>query len=221
MTLVFGCSQVKIEPYNISNNSTSVGTNAKGDPIASPDVKKEIISIKVVEDFIKSIKNSDAEALKSIMSPSGLILIRNFSSGNGARGKDIRNLYLADKIPVNLQFVVSSEVPISLNQLFDKSQQTEIANIPMVKLNDNGFHFKDDLKSNMFGPPTNDVRDICGEITSTAETNNQYSPRIFELVGDEIVLTESALVADSPVGVWAVFVKVDDKYFLRAIIDLK
>ncbi|MEW6573238.1 MAG: hypothetical protein AB1374_06355 [Bacillota bacterium] len=220
--LVSGCSSTKVEQNNTVNNSSSIinkSTNIDSTPATKLDANKEVVSIKIVEDFIKSIKTNDAEALKRIISPSGLIVIRNSSSGNGARGKDVRNLYLPDKIPSNLQFEVSGELPIVLHDLF--KTEVEIKDIPVERLNNINFNFKDDSKSNIFGPPTDEVRDICGEMTSTRDKNNQYSSKIFRLGDKEIVLTESALVADLPTGVWAVFEKLNEKYFLRAVINLR
>ncbi|MDQ0285168.1 hypothetical protein J2Z49_000258 [Desulfofundulus luciae] len=223
IALVSGCSFTKIKSDNILNNGSNIinkDANIDGAFTTKLGANKEVDSIKIIEDFIKSIKNNDAEALKRITSPSGLIIIRNFSSGSGARGKDIRNLYLPDEIPSNLQFEVSGEVPIILHDLF-KKEQIGIKDMPVERLNDLNFNFKDDSKSNILGPPTDEVRDICGKITSTKDTNNQYSSKIFRLGDKEIVLTESALVADSPIGVWAVFEKLNGKYFLRAVIDLR
>lgn len=220
LVFVSGCSSANNTSNEISNSTKKI-TNIESTAITKPVDSEEEDSTKTIDDFIKSIKSNDAEALKRIISPSGLIIIRNFSSGNGARGKDIRNLYLADKIPTNLQFEISGEAPVILSELFKRSQEIEIKNITVESINGNNFNFKDDSKNNMFAPPTEEVIDICGEITSTKDTNNQYNPKIFNLEDKEIVLTESALVADSPVGVWAIFEKANNKYFIKSVIDLR
>lgn len=53
------------------------------------------------------------------------------------------------------------------------------------------------------------------------DDSNQYVPKAYNLGDREIALTESTLVADLPVGVWAVFEKKDSKFYLRAIINLR
>ena len=221
ITLILGCSSEKIEPANTSNSNNSTNNDSTENPATSPDIKSYSGFIQVIGDFIMYVKSSDTESLKSIVSPSGLIVIRNFSSGSGARGKDIRIITLANEIPGNLQFEVTGELLIILDELYGKFQQTQIVNTPVVKLNDSIFNFKDNAKNRVYEPSTDNVIDICGEIISTIGVNNQYSPKIFELGDDEIVLTESALIADSPIGVWTVFKKADDRFFLRAIIDLR
>ena len=170
----------------------------------------------VIEDFILSIKNNDAESLKQMISPSGLIVIRNFCSGFGNRGKDIRGLYSIDDIPDDLQFDVIDEIPVSLHDFFKKIQQGEVIDMPVTQINDRYFGFTDDIKTKNYGPPTEEVTDLCCYLTS-----NDFSPGIFELGEKEVVLTESSLVNYAPIGVWAVFEKQDDTYLLRAIIDLR
>lgn len=204
----------KVNHDNLSNASSD-----SINKITKSEINKETEEEKVVENFINAVKTNDAEDLKQIISPSGLIVIRNFSSGNGTRGKDIRDLYLADNIPTNLEFVVSGESPIVLKNLLRESLKNKVESIPVEKINDN-FNFKDNSKNSTIEPSTDDVRDICSEITSANDKNNQCAPKIFSLGDKEIALTESALVADSPAGAWIVFEKINKRYFLRAIIDL-
>jgi hypothetical protein len=214
-----GCSSKIIGSEETSNYNGSVKNevNVVENSTSSLSNVEENSLTRDIEDFILSIKNNDAESLKHIISPSGLLIIRNFSSGNNARGKDIRNLYSIDKIPANLQFEISGEVPITLHELFNKSQQGKVNNIPVIKINNSSFSFKDDIETNNYGPSTAEVRDLCSELIS----NKDYSPKIFELGDKEVVLTESSLIAETPVGLWAIFEKLNNKYLLRAIIELR
>lgn len=209
------------DPSSESTTKNTVEDSNSGSDDNNPEISNTKDSDQIIEDFIKSIKNNDAETLKSIISPSGLIIIRSFSFGNGARGKDIRDVYSADKIPANLSFEVSGEDPIVLNELFVKSQQTEIKDIPRSDVTDNNFNFQDSIKNDTYGPPTDEIIDICGGIPSDTTENSQYAPKVYILGDKEMAITESALVAYTPVGTWAVFEMIDSKLYLRVIIDLR
>lgn len=172
-----------------------------------------------VERFIKSIKNKDYSIFEEIVSPAGLVVIRNFLTGNGTRGKDIRHNYYTTEIPRNLQFPVKGETPVDLNQLFSDTMESNDKNIPGKLLGGIQFGFEDNENSYP-EPPTPRVREICGKIRSS-EHENDPSPRIFILGDKEFALTESMIIEGLPVGSWAIFEKVGKGYLLRAIIDFR
>jgi Deoxyribonuclease II. len=200
---------------------TGCNNNPNISDVSSANNKAAASSSRVIEKFIESIHNKDTDTIKQITSSNGLIVIRNFSSGNGTRGKDIRNIYAAETIPSDLQFEVNGETPIALQELFKNSQQIMVNEIPIVKLDDINFSFEDDISRYAIGPSTDDVRDICYELLSPEDTDNPSTPIIYDLGNQELVLTESESAADLPVGNWAVFEKVNGQFLLKAVIDLR
>ena len=101
LLLFSGCNRTKDnfnDEYGSNDSAASDNVNYIGAEPTQQQTPGETEDLKVVEKMLLSIKNSDAAALKEIISPAGLIVIRNFSSGLGARGKDVRNLYSIDEI---------------------------------------------------------------------------------------------------------------------------
>lgn len=228
MILPTACSikQDETNTDSVSNIFNNTYSNKEIDNISNGDKSdisenSELELRYTIEEFIEAIKNNDANILKRNLSPSGLVVIRNFSSGNGTRGKNIRNLFLRAEIPTNLSFEVKGELPIVLHELFKKSQQTDFNYFLIEKISDCNFIFEDGNGKDIIGPATDEIRDICGELVGSIDSDNQYIPKIYILGEKEIVLTESMLIADTPVGEWAVFENIDSNFYLRAIIDLR
>jgi len=228
MILPTACSikQDETNTDSVSNIFNNTYSNKEIDNISNGDKSdisenSELELRYTIEEFIEAIKNNDANILKRNLSPSGLVVIRNFSSGNGTRGKNIRNLFLSAEIPTNLSFEFKGELPIVLHELFKKSQQTDFNDFLIEKISDCNFIFEDGNGKDIIGPATDEIRDICGELVGSIDSDNQYIPKIYILGEKEIVLTESMLIADTPVGEWAVFENIDSNFYLRAIIDLR
>ncbi|MGE5415212.1 MAG: hypothetical protein ACM3UZ_00335, partial [Acidobacteriota bacterium] len=181
-----------------------------------PSIITESNTNKIVNDFSAALAYSDIDTLRKVISPKGLVIIRNFGSGNGTRGKDVRTLYSAKDIPNDLKFPVSEETPVDLKWLFSGTAKKA----PNVNSKNDAkqkpFRFLDNTTSNTAGPPTQEIRDKCSALTS----DPTFEPKAFVL-GNELVLTESELADDIPDGGWAVFEKDGDRYVLRAIIDLR
>jgi len=169
--------------------------------------------------FINSIKNNGKD-FEKIISPQGLIVIRNFvTGGSGTRGKDVRYFYTANKIPANLSFSVKDESPIVFSQLFEKVIKKDVKTIKTINVKDICFLFKDD--GEIIYPPTSEVIQICTEIQKIEKETNM-GPRIFILGEKEFALTEAEMFLDDlSVGSWAVFNRVDSRYYLRAVMDFR
>ncbi|MCL4515734.1 MAG: hypothetical protein M1379_09160 [Firmicutes bacterium] len=198
----------------LQNGQTKNATEDTGEP--------NVIPLEVsmtVERFIKSIKDNDYSTFEELVSPAGLTIIRNFLTGYGARGKNIRHNYSKAEIPQNLQFPVEGEIPVDLKQLFNGTMESDAKNIPGKLLRDIQFGFKNNENSYP-EPPTPTIREVCGKIRSS-ERENDSGPRIFILGEKEFALTESMIYEGLAVGTWAVFEKTDDRHLLRAIIDFR
>ena len=151
---------------------------------------------------------------KEIVSPSGLVVIRNFPSGGfGVRGKDVRYHYSLESIPVNFKFPVKGEIDIDPGELFMGTVKSNIKSLPLITVEGLEFGFK-----NKDEPATSKVIELCGRI---GIEDFDGSPRIIRLNDKEIVLTESVVIDDLALGAWAVFERIDNKYLLRAVIDLR
>lgn len=218
LLLFSGCKQTKDNFNGEYSSNDSINDNAnytETEPTPQQTISKAE-DLKVIEEMLLAIKNSDAAALKEIISPAGLIVMRNFSSGLGARGKDVRNLYAIDEIQDNLQFEVSGETPIDLKDLFKESQKVSIIELPVSQLDSDGFNFIHDVENDIYEPSSDDIIDLCEELSSY-----EYSSYIVKLGDNEMVLGESQIVNYSIIGNWAVFEKTDGEFYLRAIIDLR
>ncbi|NLW08533.1 MAG: hypothetical protein GX036_01570 [Firmicutes bacterium] len=152
---------------------------------------------------------------KEILSPSGLVIIRNFPSGGfGVRGKNVRNYYSLGLLPVDFIFPVKGEIAIDPAELFMGTRKRNLANLPLTTVEGVLFEFKNEGE-----PPTSEVIELCAQIG--IEDLLDESPRVIQLNDKEVVLTESVVTNGIPLGAWAVFERIDNKYLLRAIIDLR
>ncbi|MCL6613760.1 MAG: hypothetical protein K6U03_03945 [Firmicutes bacterium] len=176
------------------------------------DMVKDTVAI-----FIKSIKAQDIMGFRKLVSPSGLVVIRNFVTGGfGARGKDIRNYYKQSQ--VDFKFKVPGEEPVSVEWLFAESVKSKINKIPIRKVKGMNFGFKDN--GQMVYPPTMELIEICSKIQEHSK-KSEMKPEIFILNDKEFALTESDYIIGLSIGSWAVFEKASDKYYLRAIMDFR
>ena len=128
-----GCSN-KVEnsdlPINTSQPTGAESTN-KGN-----DIKTE----NIVNQFIRAIQSKNSEEIKNMVSPKGLVVIRAFSSGNGARGKNIRNIYSKEEIANTLSFDVKDEEPINTYEAYENiSEELEVAD------GEGGYNFEDSI----------------------------------------------------------------------------
>lgn len=177
--------------------------------------------IAVVQEFVRAVKAGDSKALEKIVSPSGLVVIRDFSSAAGTKGETVRTTYSAGDIPPDLQFAVAGETSIDLGRLFAESQEVDVNKVKVLDGGDNCFAFTDSLDSPDYTPTTYEVWGTCSKVTSPTTGDDPSCPTVFDIDGQEMVLTESTIASYSPVGAWAVFRNVDGKFYLRAILDLR
>lgn len=172
----------------------------------------------IVKPFIESINKHDVIAFRNMVHPLGLIVIRNFVTGGfGARGKNIRDHYKPTEVS-EFEFKVKGESSVSLDWLFGKSLKTKFEQIPVKRIKNNGFGFKDNGQN--ISPSTSMVIETCSKIQIFNKKTNM-EPRIFVLNDKEIALTESEEVIDLSIGGWSIFELYNGKYYLRAIMDFR
>lgn len=165
--------------------------------------------------FISALGNEDSKALKSIISPSGLIVIRNLTSSSGTRGRNYRSLFNYDEIPASGEFTLDEYSQVSARSIFRSLIDIEASNMAHYKVKGVSFNFRNSDKKSETLPSTDVVWDKCTSIRSVG--NRKIEPQIYNLNDSEFILTVSEY--ELGVGAWAVFEKNNDKYFLRAIMD--
>lgn len=202
--ILAGCSN-KVENSDLTMN-TSQPTETEG-----TSEKNNVKAENIVNQFIRAIQTKNSEEIKNMVSPEGLVVIRAFSSGNGTRGKNIRNIYSKEEIANTFSFDIKDEEPINIYEAYKNiSEELETAD------GKGGYNFKDNIIGGEYSPSTDDIIDICSELVGDGEKTKVYS-----INDEELVLTQSSLSSDLPIGVWAVFERNGDKYYYRAIIDLR
>ena len=224
LILTTGCFSKQEGESNVPSPSPSANANVTITRIPSstvtPSVEgKYLTEKKAVKRFIEALSNDDAETFKSIISPSGLTLIRNFISGNGTRGKDIRSTFNRDNIPNGIRFPVKGEDDIVIKDFFRYSiNNKKGVDIPCVEAKNINFNFFNNVISKEYGPSTSKVWDLCGEIQAAASHDD--SSAVIYILGDkEFALSEATQSFN--IGDWAVFEKTYDNWNLRAVMDFR
>ena len=170
-------------------------------------------SLRAVENFISALKNKNVSEIKDNISSSGIIVIRNFSSGFGNRGKDVRNKYLFAEIPDNFQFEVADETPIDLCYLFQKAAEYGLDEIPVLNLDEFSF-FKDSDVFDLQEISTYNLIDKCSMLPNSLDG----TPQIFVIGSKKIVLAETYSEFD---GTWAIFENEGGKYYLKIVLNIR
>ena len=165
-----------------------------------------------VDYFINAIEKTDSAQFSNLIDDDGFIIIRNFVSGGfGIRGQNIRDIYMKKTLPSKLEFSIDEETPFILKDLFIDTISTKKltecqTSIDMIKIRRNG-------------PPTDEIIEFCGNLL-LALSNNDASPSTIVAKGG-FVICEAQIICDLPIGSFAIFERLEDKYYIRALIDLK
>jgi len=204
--------EVTKEPSSdtLSNNNVVKATEIPNDT----DNNKKLI-VETVNKFIKSIANKNQNDFIDLMNADGIFVIRNFVSGGyGDRGKDIKNTYTSDNIPVDLQFTVSDELPIIPADLFAESLEKDFTIEDIQAVDDT------QLTTATNETATSDILNMISD-TLKNSNNQEYSVSIIQLGEYGFMLSEAQLIDGTPVGTFAIFEKTNNKFYLKAIIDLR
>lgn len=192
----------------VNNNVTSVKNDEE-----EPENKTAIQD--AVSKFVESIKNNDENTFRNLIDTDGILVIRNFiSGGNGERGKDIKDIYIKENVPDNLEFPVKDEIPVNPADLFTETIIAKLDTVEVKIIED------DELLLITQTTDTLSTINMIAEILKRSN-NHDFVPSIVRLGDKGFVLTEAQLVDDLPIGAFAVFVERDDKYYLKALIDLR
>lgn len=221
MLLITSCMNKDISTDLNKSKDDILNSNDKlekdNDEITHGSNEKEILS--KIRAFLEITQSDNIDAFKEMISASGLIIIRNFVSGNNSRGNNIRYVYSSEEIPLDIKFPVNIETPLILKNLFKNSLTLNANQIPIKYIDGTHFNFSDNVKENIFEPSNNKVWNICDKIRYNSKDINDFEPIIFILGEKEFALTESSLKYN--VGSWVIFEKVNNNYYLRAIMDFK
>lgn len=169
--------------------------------------------------FIDTVNDKNKLDFESLASRSGLIVIRNYVSGNGTRGKDIRKVYAYDQLPSDFQFSVNDEEAIVIDKLFPASMKNGVEGIKVIKIEDKRFEFKDTVNGNVAEPSTKELWELCREIQSLARDKNGSEPYIYMLGDNQFAFAEAD--TDSNTGSWVIFERVKGSFYIRAILDFR
>jgi len=149
---------------------------------------------------------------RSGSSNEGLVVIRNFTSGFGARGKDIRHEYPRNQVPLDGVVPVQEEVPISAKEMFASLPQETTRfsayrlTAPKIILNEN---------SNATVPSTRELLDRLHVLLKDA---GPCSPCIISS-NDTAVVGDAQIVTGLLVGNLAILRRENNGWKVRAIID--
>lgn len=200
---------------NISSINSDVTDSAS---LRNHSSNKSSTSIEsTAQTFIKSLKDTNARRFNNIVSDAGMIFIRNFVSGNGARGTDIRNYYKVSDIPKHLTIQIKGQSGIDLKSLFLQSMHADKSNIHIVNVNNPIINFTDNGSSDNYAPSTDE---LMTELSSIVK-NCYNSPVIYNLHSKEFILSESQVIDNLPMGSFAIFVNKNGTFKLRAVIDFE
>ena len=170
---------------------------------------------KTISQFKKCLEEKDISTFKRLIDKQGLIVIRNFNSGFGARGRDLRQLYTENSFPQNFVISVSNETPINILELGKEIVDTQ--DLPVIKLPEQQqFSFID-----VYNPPTSQAIGTCYRILNQVKSNYNDKPVAISINSKEFVLIKSAIITDLVVGEWILFEKTGENYYIRTIFDIR
>jgi hypothetical protein len=161
-----------------------------------------------VELFRSTLKNADHQAFRSLIHPSGLILVRLYNRGSGETDIAIK----LREIPGNFQVAVGYDFPFDFRYLFGgtiRSRSLIFLKEPLLV----GFAAEEPLAA---------IREHSRMIV---ESINQripsFTPTVVELNDGWIALSEAESSRGLLSGALAFFENVNGSYYLRMVIDMR
>jgi len=213
--LLIGCKEKEPSPVVVTNA-------AQVQKVASPSgsaIKDAEIDT-LLRQFKSVLASNSSATLDSLVDPSGLTVIRNFTSGSlGGRGENIRNFYavpISSKI-ASPEFPVPNETPIKLSAMFPDLRKSSESAVMVFADSIEGFGIHDD--STTVNPTTKVLIDA---LTSIA-TKHDDVPTTFvsKVNGEYLVLAEGDAVDGICTGYYSIFVKTTVGYRLKVVLDLR
>lgn len=172
-----------------------------------------------IDKFIEFANSKYPENFKHLVGPSGLTVIRNFVSGNGSRGNNIKMVYSADQLPSDLKFTVTDEEPITIDNLFPASIKRSSEGIKYITRSEKSFNFKDTNNNSTAEPSTEEIWNLCVELQSQVKDKIGSEPCLYILGNNQLALSEAGGSLNT--GSWAIFEEVDGIVYLRTIIEFR
>jgi len=218
------CTTTRPATTKTESSTATEGTQGK---FAEEQKVKSVLKI-----MLESFENKDAAKFKQIISPKGVVIIRNYVSvsqvyeGNkntqtigGTRGINYRGVFSQVSFPDNFTIELNGEVLFKPERYFLNIERYDVSDIPVVKLDKYKFGFKDDMYNHILEPDTIKVWNTCSEIRDNIGGENNWKPYIILISEGEAAFSISE--TGSNTGNWAIFEKTEDKYYLRALLDFR
>jgi len=212
--LIAGCekktqvSQPKVAQVSVQNTAAQ---------LQEPNDRQTPREITLAAQGLASIiQRKSPELLDSITGMSGIVLIRNFSSGTyGARGENIRSFYPS---PIGrIMFPVKNETPIDVASMFPELARFDLNQLPSFKTMPNGLDIRDTPSE--IKPTTSELLEALSKVV--LPHHDLPTPFAVQIGDDLLVLAEGDVVDNICTGYFAIFKKMNGSYRLRALLDLR
>jgi hypothetical protein len=214
VTLLAGCEK---KPQDFQPQAPQLRVQDSTAKIQEPNLAQTPEEITLAaQGLVSAIKGKSPEVLDSITGKSGIVLIRNFTSGtNGARGENVRSFNSAPIVQIS--FPVSHETPIDVTSLFPDLTQENLKQIPVFKTSVTGLDIQDSPSE--VKPETRIILDALSK--ATLPHSDVKTPFGVQVDDDVLVIAESDGVDNVCTGNFAIFKKLSGSYRLRALLDLR
>ena len=160
--------------------------------------------------FSTAVPNDDVSKFKSAANPSGIYLVRKFTSGNlGGRGEELSANFSASSITEDMEFLVKDQTPFSLKLIFPSLPIKDDNKLPHYGMSEKicnlAFDQWDSLLKDVIAPLS---ESISGE------------PIVLTAASDCWVYAEAQVIDNMLVGGFAVFKKSAESVKLVSVINL-
>ncbi|HWV14366.1 MAG TPA: hypothetical protein VN030_02960 [Cellvibrio sp.] len=161
--------------------------------------------------FSTAVSNKDAKQFVSLTNPSGIYLVRLFTSGNlGSRGPELSESVKPATINEKLQFPIKDQTPFTLKIHFPELPIKSFKALPQRTL-----PAEIDIAHYDQWPPI-----LKKALANTPEATTRSPIILSSNSGRYWLYTEAQIIDDALVGAFAVFSPEGDKLKLVAVIEL-
>lgn len=220
-------SIIKSNTTDQTNNVGDVSNAEKTNTNTETKVGNSSIDENGIKDFVMKfisiIKNDDLTELKKIIDDNGIFSITYFTD---QRDPNAVIHVFKDEIRDDLVLANSNnKAGITLDSMFAGNDELQKNDIPINSSQDlSDISFNVDWKSNVESTISSKIEDIIKTLQTINITNNEFIPQVFALKDNYYAFAQSNGVLEPEpdfTGDWAIFEKVDNAYFLRAVIQLQ
>lgn len=216
--------------FNTNSNSDMSDNNSTGNTVSSnpaiesnADVIDENGIRKFVSEFIDSLYQQDSNEFKKLVNDDGIYSITYFVDQ-----RDTNSVVYTAKDSIRDDLVLcnkDNKGGITLQTMMIGGNNFDVSEMPIINNEDSkklGFNI--DWKSKDETKIQNNIKDIVNMCQKINMLNNKWITQVFVLKDNTYALANSSGVLDpSPefTGDWVIFEKIDDKYKVRAVMQLQ